>query len=259
MVFADLALARRIESAEAENARASAAGPDAAVIDVAGGCAVFVGADSPLTQAVGIGLAGPVDECEIRNMETFFFERGAQVSIDLCPLADPGLVDALAARHYRVTQFNNVLVRSLRDYAPLPAPRVRPASAGERDLWSQAVGEGFFEQAHLTETEMDVGRVIFAMPRATCYVSVSGDGEVAGGAAMSVQAGLAVLFADSTIARFRRGGLHRELIAARLNDAAARGCDLATASTLPGSGSQGNYERAGFQVVYTRITLVKNF
>jgi hypothetical protein len=68
---------------------------------------------------------------------------------------------------------------------------------------------------------------------------------------------LATLFADSTIAEFRRAGLHRELIAARLNDAAAQGCDLATSSTLPGSGSQRNYERLGFQVAYTKLTMVR--
>jgi len=46
------------------------------------------------------------------------------------------------------------------------------------------------------------------------------------------------------------------LIAARLNEAIAQGCDLATASTLPGGVSQRNYERAGFEVVYTKLTLV---
>ena len=50
--------------------------------------------------------------------------------------------------------------------------------------------------------------------------------------------------------------MQRELIAARLNEALARGCDLATASTLPGSGSQRNYERMDFQVVYTKVTMV---
>ena len=63
------------------------------------------------------------------------------------------------------------------------------------------------------------------------------------------------LFADATIARYRRLGLQRELIAARLNEALALGCDLVTASTLPGSASQRNYERMGFEVVYTRVTL----
>jgi len=94
------------------------------------------------------------------------------------------------------------------------------------------------------------------MPGALCYLAAAPTCEPAGAAAAAVYSGLATLFADSTIARFRRGGLHSELIAARLNEALAQGCELATASTLPGSGSQRNYERLGFEVVYTRVTLV---
>ena len=61
LIFSDLPLARRIETAEAANARGcTAIHPEAATLDVAGGCAVFAGADSPLTQVVGMGLAGPV-------------------------------------------------------------------------------------------------------------------------------------------------------------------------------------------------------
>jgi len=257
MVLADLGLARRIESAEAENARATVGGQPA-VLDVAGGCAVFVGAESPLTQAVGLGLSGRVREDEIRSMEEFFQERGANVSLELCPLANAGFVESLSTRGYRVTQFNNVLVRKLAELGECPSPRVRRAGPEEREMWSRAVGRGFFEQGELTEAEMDVGRAIFNMPGGFCYFS-STEGEVAGGAGMSNHGGLALFFADATIARFRRAGLHSELIAARLADAAAQGCDLASASTLPGSGSQRNFERAGFQVVYTRVTLVKNF
>ena len=79
---------------------------------------------------------------------------------------------------------------------------------------------------------------------------------VLGGGALAVRDGLATLFADSTIAAFRRQGFHRELIAARLNEAIALGCDMAMAATLPGSTSQRNYERLGFEVVYTKVTLV---
>ncbi len=68
---------------------------------------------------------------------------------------------------------------------------------------------------------------------------------------------MVTLFADSTLPGHRRAGLHCELIAARLNEALARGCDLATASTLPGSGSQRNYERMGFEVAYTKVTLTR--
>jgi len=108
----------------------------------------------------------------------------------------------------------------------------------------------------LTPEEMEVGRAIFSMPAALCYLAIAATGQPAGGAAAAIRNGLATLFADSTVPAFRRSGVHRELIAARLNEAIALGCDLATASTLPGSGSQRNYERLGFEVVYTRVTMV---
>jgi GNAT superfamily N-acetyltransferase len=256
LVFSDLRLARRIEAAEAANARGcTAIHPEAAALDVAGGSAVFVGAGSPLSHAVGIGLDGPVTESEIERLEAFFRSRGGQVSIDLCPLADPGLLITLGNRGYRVTEFNNVLVKALAGEAIVLTPRVRRILAGETDLWSHTVGHGFFEEHELTTEEMDVGRAICAMPGVMCFLAVTESGEPAGGAA-AVYQGLATLFADSTIARHRRVGLHRELIAARLNEALAQGCDLATATTFPGSGSQRNYERMGFEVAYTRVTLV---
>ncbi len=256
MIFADAGLARRIEEAEAANARGCAIDPGAAVLEVGGGCAVFVGIDSPLSQAVGIGLSGPVSEAEIASLEAFFRNRGARAAIDFCPLADAGLLRALSDRGYRPTEFNNVLVRRLGPAETEAASHVRRAQPGEADLWANTVGRGFFEQPNLLEEEMDVGHAIFAMPGAMCYLAISEAGGPAAGGALTIRSGLATLFADSTVAAFRRCGLHRELIAARVLEAAAQGCDLATASTLPGSPSQRNYERLGFEVVYTKVTLV---
>jgi GNAT superfamily N-acetyltransferase len=256
--FAGAALARRLEAAEAANAcGCTLASPDAAFLDTAGGCAIFVGADSPLTQVVGIGLQGPVSVAELDALECFFRTRGAKVSIDLCPLADPGLLTMLGERGYRATEFNNVLVKRLAATEIVLAPRVRRAIPGEDDLWSHTVGRGFFEQGDLTTAEMDVGRAIFAMPGALCYLATEDTGEPAGGGALAVRGGLATLFADSTIPAFRRRGHHRELISARLNEAIAQGCDTATATTVPGSQSQRNYERLGFEVVYTKVTFVE--
>ncbi len=256
MVFSDLPLARRIEAAEAANARGcTAIHPEAAAIEIAGGCAVFAGAISPLSHAAGIGLNGPVTKQEIDLLEAFFRSRGGKVSIELCPLADPGILTILGDRGYRVTEFNNVLVKRLAGTEIVLTPRVRRALPDETDMWSHTVGRGFFEEHELTTEEMDVGRAICAMPGALCYLAATEAGEPAGGAAAAVYGGLVTLFADSTIACHRHRGLHRELIAARLNEGLAQGCDLATASTLPGSGSQRNYERMGFEVVYTRITL----
>ena len=253
-IFADLHLARILEQAEAQNARAFT-GTDTPLLEIAGGCAVFAGIGSPLSHGVGMGLRGPVHEAEIEAIEDFFRSRGAAVSLDLCPLADPGLFESLGQRGYHITEFNNVLVKGLTSTEIVMMPRVRRASADERELWSHTLGEGFFEQPHLTNAEMDIGRAVFASPTSLCYLAVSESGEAAGGGAAAFHDVLATLFADATLPRFRRQGFHRELIDARLNEAIARGCALATATTLPGSPSQRNYERAGFQVVYTKVTL----
>jgi hypothetical protein len=44
-------------------------------------------------------------------------------------------------------------------------------------------------------------------------------------------------------------------VAASAAVAEARGCDLATVAAAPGGASQRNIERAGFAVVYTRVSL----
>jgi hypothetical protein len=255
MIFADHALARRIETAEALNARFCAPSHSgSATLEAGGGIAVFVGAESPLTHAVGVGLNGPVREAELNGIEAFFRSRGAPVSFELSPLADPELFRALGSRGYRITEFNNVLARRLQGVGIVFTPRVRRAVGGEDDVWAHVLGEGFFEKAELTHEEMDVGRDLFRMPGAMCYLA-SVDGQSAAGAALTIRDGLATLCADGTITRFRGLGLQRELIAARLNEAVAQGCDMATASTLPGSQSQRNYERMGFGVAYTKVTL----
>ena len=256
MTFADSALARRIE--RAQTAQSLGCAPSgAAAVEIGGGCAVFDGVDSPLTQAVGLGMNGAVGESELQELENFFRSRGARPAIEVCPLAEAGFLDKLGARGYRVRQFDNVLARRLAGVEIVLTPRVRRATPHESDLWAHTVGHGFFEQTELTTEEMDVGRQVFGMPGAMCYLACAEGGRPAGGAAVAVTEGLAMLFADGVAPAFRRQGLHLELIAARLNEALAQGCDMAAAATAPGSGSQRNYERLGFQVVYTRVTLTK--
>jgi hypothetical protein len=255
MIFSDHGLARRIESADARSARDGALQrPDAAVFEAAGGVAVFLGAESPLTHAIGMALDRPVRETEISAIETFFRSRGALASFELSPLADPSIFEILGERGYRITELNNVMIRRLAGFEIVFTPRARRALRGEDDLWAHTLGHGFFDKAELSESEMDIGRDLFRTPNVIGYLAAI-DGEVGAGAALALCDGLATLCADGTIGRFRRRGLQSELILARLNEAAAQGCDLATAATLPGSQSQRNYERLGFQVAYTRFTL----
>jgi hypothetical protein len=266
MNFAGLDLARRLEAAEALNGAECAESQrlldpavGATVKQAAGGSAIFVGAGSPLTHAVGLGMHGPVRPEEFDQIEAFYRARGATVSVDLCPLADASLVELLGRRGYRAAECMNVLIRPLTGpEIARPEIPVRLANGGEEDLWARTVGRGFLEKDALTAEEMDVGRNIFHMPGSRCYLAFAGNQAVAAGA-MTMHGGLATLFADSTIAGFRGIGLQSALIRERLRAASAPavGCDLATASTLPGSVSQRNYERNGFQVAYTKAILVR--
>src|SRR5579864_4443312 len=120
MNFMDLALARRLEMASAISGKACAEGAqrlhpelDAAAEEIAGGIAVYAGIDSPVTQALGIGLNGPVDSTELDRLEEFFHSRKAPVAIELCPLAGLPLYEALAKREYRLIEVSSVLVREL--------------------------------------------------------------------------------------------------------------------------------------------------
>ena len=76
---------------------------------------MFTGVGSPLTQAVGLGMKGPVTEPEMERLEAFFEVRGSPTQIDLCPLADPSMLELLSLRGYRLREFSNMLVRPLRE------------------------------------------------------------------------------------------------------------------------------------------------
>ena len=90
----NLELARRVESAEAQAAVECAealgrfrSASGAAVRRVAGGFAVYCGKDSPITQAVGMGLDGPVSAEEFDRLEEFYRSRGEPVRVETSPLA----------------------------------------------------------------------------------------------------------------------------------------------------------------------------
>lgn len=265
MTFADLALAQRIEKAQADYAAAGALAwqeqnpsKQVAVLEVAGGRAVFLGSDSPLTHAIGLGLNGEVKPADLDRLEDFYRGRDLSVKIDLCPLADPSLVNLLARRGYHPVEFANVLFRSL-DGDILCAtqngrPSVRQIAIDEREIWSRILARGFFELQELTHPLIEIGLIICNAPSTRCLVGPA-DGEPAGAGGLACWGDMALMFADSTLPEFRNRGLHTALIQARVAIARQEGCRIATADTLPGSGSQRHYERCGFQVVYTKTIM----
>jgi GNAT superfamily N-acetyltransferase len=88
------------------------------------------------------------------------------------------------------------------------------------------------------------------------YVALH-EGTVAGGAGLRMAEGIAQLAGAGTAPAHRRRGIQTAMLSARLADAAAAGCDVAVITTQPGSKSQQNAQRRGFDLLYTRAVLVK--
>jgi Acetyltransferase (GNAT) family len=263
----DLALARRIELAEAHAAVDCAEalermrpGGVGAVERIAGGFAIYCGAGSPVTQAVGLGLDGVVSEEEFDRLEEFYRSRNEAVRVETCPLADPSLVRHFGERGYRVTEFSNVMALPLRGVS-LPEVDGPSSAAGltmerigkqQMDLWTLTVSQGFSENFPVTQEILEVMKMFALGANVECYLARV-DGAVAGGATLALRQGVAGLFGASTLPAFRNRGVQTALLKERLRRAMTENCDLAVCIAQPGSSSQRNVVRQGFSVLYTRV------
>jgi ribosomal protein S18 acetylase RimI-like enzyme len=271
MQFADLTLARRLETTDAlagvEFAR-SWAGFNSFTGDVflpvAGGHAGFGGIDSPLTQAFALGLNGPVSEADMSAMEDFYRGHKSAVNIETCPLADPSLLKLLNERGYRPIEYSNVLVRELTgdDARTLTNTtsnvRVRRPAEDEVESYSRVVVKSFFENTEIPPELLNIFKSCFFAAGAFFFLAEV-DGVAAGGGMMSIHQGVASLGGAGTLPEFRNRGVQRALLVARIALATESGSDLAMVATSPGSGSQRNVERLGFRVVYTRTKFLREW
>ena len=273
-MFASIELGRRIEAAEARMMtaiaeRARAQGPaDAVVIEALGaGVATFVRPDAPMTKVIGIGFDGALDEPWLVAVERAWQVRRAPLQVELATLARYEAAQQLAQRGYLLQAFENVLGCAPSAFAAPPsALRVEMADEREPDAWIACMADSFlagdgtgagspdqFARAEVVRSMQEMLQV----PGMRRYV-VHQDGIMAGGASMRLDAdGVAQLCGAATVPQVRRRGVQSALLAARLRDAAAAGCDVAVITTQPGSKSQANAQKQGFALLYARAILVK--
>jgi GNAT superfamily N-acetyltransferase len=265
MLFADLALARRLELHEGygiANSTRMLAELQPLVGStfemVAESYAIFAGLDSPISRAIGLGMTGAVSAADVSQVEEFYSSRQAPSQIDLCPLADATLKTLLNERGYQLHDFANVWIQPLATYeaagATAEGVSVREAVAADADDWIHAVSGGFAEREDLLPAELEIATVFFREPATRCFLSLV-DGQAAGGGAMFIDKGVAAFFSGSTLPAARGRGAQTALLHARLRAAREAGCDLALIKTAPGNASQRNVQRAGFQLAYTKATM----
>jgi len=265
-MFADLALARRLERAEATSAVRNVEGrarvfPDrgAAWTEIAGAYLMFDGRDSPVTQTFGLGLFQTPTIEDFAAIEAFFTVRGAPVLHEVSPLADAQTFALLNARRYQPVEFTSVMYRMIGrpdgagDGSPIDRAglTVRHTGRDDADVYARTAAEGWRESGY-AEFVHDMARVYAASDGLETFLAER-DGRAIATAVLSMHEGVAHFAGASTIPDGRRRGAQNALLAHRLRFTAARGCDVALMGALPGSASQRNAERNGFRIAYTRI------
>lgn len=260
MIFADHALAKRLEAAEGFACLQFAAAQknllpqcESAWMRYAGADVVFAGVDAPTTQTFGLGMFEEATEEKLAEIEDFFEERGAETMHEVCPLAGAATLELLCARGYRPFEISNVLYRGVVDTTDAMGDiAVRVIDASEAQLWSDVSARGWTHDHPELETFVKgMGTIIAARAESPCFIAEL-DGVDGAAGTLILHEGVALFGGAATIPEMRRRGLQGALLGARMRYAYERGCDLAMMVTEAGSESQRNAERKGFRVAYTR-------
>ena len=276
-MFADATLAARIDRAEsrltssaAEAIRDAGLQKRVVILPIAGGTAVYAGPAAPMNKLIGLGFDGPLDLSLLNEVEREWRGRAEPVRVELSILAHPTVGELLTGRGYRLHGFENVLGRSLKTLEPAklnPELTVEVLQDNDSSTWMDIAVTSFLEldgtgsgpDDSMSREEM--ARVLsefMVVPGFVRYLGRIG-GQAVGEAAMRIDGGLAQICGAGTLPAFRGRGMQKALLGRRLVDAQAAGCDLAVVTTAPGSRSQENVMRRGFELLYTRAVLVKSW
>jgi GNAT superfamily N-acetyltransferase len=267
-MIVDHELVQRVEDAIAAERSAFADGmavqlpnSTASWMSVAGGRAIFTGSDFFTNRAIAMGLRGPVSRGDIEHVETFYAERGVPSEIEIASLADRSLIRLLSQLGYQLIRFRNIYVQRLSPHSTTgmeahtrsPLIEVHQVDASTASAWSQTLQDGFEYTTTADRKRIDIwNQMLLSLPGLTPLIAVLA-GKPVGSASVLVVGSTAMLGGAATLPVFRRQGVQRALIEARLAVATQAGCELAVVTADPGSSSGRNAERTGFQLMCNHV------
>lgn len=225
-------------------------------IEVGGAYAMFDGVGSPLTQTFGLGIFEDTTAAHLDELEAFFKDRGADVFHEVSPLADQSIMVMLGDRGYRPIELTSVMYQELSersrngDFDSQITTRVIDDS--EADLWAQTAAAGWATvYESLEEFMLAFGKIAARTSGGHPFIAEL-DGRPIAAGGFQIFDEVCILAGASTVPEFRRKGAQNALLQARLQFAIDRGCTLAMMCALPGSQSQKNAQKNGFNIAYTR-------
>lgn len=121
----------------------------------------------------------------------------------------------------------------------------------EFENWARVVAKGFDFESHASTFKR------YSQTEGVFVFGAYMEGGLVGGGAVAIHELIADLGMTSILSKHRGKGIQKALIKSRLNFAKSQGCKLAALITEPGSISDNNAKKLGFQTAYLRFKLEK--
>jgi GNAT superfamily N-acetyltransferase len=226
-----------------------------AITEIAGAPVCFAGVDSPFSQSVGLGLNAAVSDEHIQAITEFYHSQSAPARLVTSPVAGDELSRKLIAHGFTVEEYENVLAGDVRRMDGEHDPRVDVCTDAE--LWAEYSARAFEDGAEPSNALRFISILIASHPDVSALI-LRENGEIVTTGCLGIERnGVAGFFGTSTSPAARGRGYQTALIRDRIARARERGAVLARASARPGSASERNFRRCGFQVLYTRTTWIR--
>jgi GNAT superfamily N-acetyltransferase len=208
-----------------------------------------------------MGTWAAVSPQQLARLEAVFAERDTAAVHEVATTADMTVLPMLAARGYQPVEWSAVLCQPLAEHTPPHAPRhtprhtalqVRRIASHDATHWADTSARGWSDTPELANFMRGFARIA-ADAHDTHAFLVEREGEAVAAGSLHLNQGVALLAGASTVPAHRGQGAQGALLAERLRFAREQGADVAMLVAAPGSASQRNAQRAGFQVAYSRV------
>lgn len=222
-------------------------------LPVAGGFALCL-AGTFLEHAIGLGTTRPLRPDDLVLLSEFYRRRGlpAKLELDETVLArDRALLAADGYAEYGPRlAFLEAPTRPGAASPAEPAGRVAVRAVGDRRGWAGLVVRAFEDTVAEADRERLRRSIGAAAAAAQGLFVASLDGTDVGGGAVGISGEVAVLLAGAVLPAYRRRGVHRALLAARIAFGQASGASRAVLKAASDSGA----ERSGLALGFVRTT-----
>lgn len=225
--------------------------PMGSVLEIGGGSAFFAGKNSFFSQVIGWGFETTSNNflTEIEAIEDFYRQhQQEQVDIELSSLVEKEIAHQLSMRDYLVTELSNISVLDLNTVNVKETEhRVQIVEDNDLQNWAHSIAAGF-EVENMSEQFYGYAKTKNVTP-----FGIYQDNQWIAGGTIAIHDEICDLGVTSTLPAYRGKGLQKALLYKRIEYAIQSGARIASVTTEPGSISDLNVQKTGFQLAYTRI------